>query len=93
MARGMSDDLSVLRSLIWLSQVLADGDDRAHSTQILGVIAYGRELSDDALYPTNRLRLDRLQSVLEIDLGEQTYRREFVTGAALGLDQVLGSVY
>lgn len=91
-ARSMGDDLSTLRSLIWLAQVLNDAKAYADGARVLAVAAQTRAQLSYRLHPANEARVARIQATLAAGLGEQSYRREMIAGSAQSLDQVLGSI-
>ncbi len=92
-AQEMNDQLSLLRSLIWLAQVL--GDDRAASasTHVLAVAAHNQTEQVYRLHRANEMRVEQLRQCLIEQLGESNYRKEFVAGSMQSLDQVLASIY
>ena len=92
MAVSMNDQLSVLRSLIWLAQTLVDANALAPSTHVLAVAAHNQTESAYRLYPANEVRVERMKERLVGGLGEERYRSEFIAGSVQSLDQVLASI-
>ena len=91
-AKDMKDDLSLLRSLVWLSQALCDNDDARSSTVVLAVAAHNRTETTYRLYRNNEIRVERVRQRLIAALGETRFRTEFISGSVQGLDDVLASI-
>ena len=91
-ALEMNDQLSVLRSLIWLAQSLVDANELAPSTQVLAVAAHNQTEQAYRLYRANEMRVERMRKRLVSGLGETRYRSEFIAGSTQSLDQVLASI-
>ena len=91
-ALAMNDQLSILRSLIWLAQALVDSNELAPSTHVLAVAAHNQTDQAYRLYRANEMRVERMRERLVSGLGETRYRSEFIAGSTQSLNQVLASI-
>jgi len=89
LAVTMKDQLSVLRSLIWLAQALLGANQLAQSTHVLAVAAHNQTEHAYRLYPANDVRVRRMTEALVSGLGEPLFRAEFISGSTRTLDEVL----
>ncbi|MHB8636809.1 MAG: NACHT domain-containing protein [Fimbriimonadaceae bacterium] len=92
LALAMNDQLSMLRSLIWLAQSLVDADEMSPSTHVLAVAGHNLTEQMYRLYPANERRVSRMRDRLVAGLGEDRYRAEFIAGSTQSLDQLLDSI-
>ncbi len=91
-ARAMRDQLSTLRSLIWLAQALADDGAAAQATHVLAVASHNQTEQAYRLYRANELRVEQISRSIVERLGDQRLRAEFITASTKSLEEVLASV-